>query len=214
MKSIMLLLLLQLIFYGTSFAESRPSNELPMYGGQDKSHIPPNKINSQNAADLGWEYLMKGDVDTAIKRFNQSWMFNPNNVDALWGFGIVTLQRANILKEEPLFNLKESVKYLEMAKSLAQENLRLNVDLSLSYIFLGKELKAQHSEFNVNFEKAAELLEEAIVIQKDYPMIYANLSVLEFYRGNYKKSKIFFDKATALGFDMQPSFVKLLNEKL
>jgi len=214
MKSIMLLLLLQLIFFGISFAENRPSNELPMYGGQDKSHIPPNKKDSQNAADLGWEYLMRGDVDTAIKRFNQSWMFDPNNVDALWGFGIVTLQRANILKEEPLFNLKESVKYLEMAKSLAPEKLRLIVDLSLSYIFLGKELKGQHLEYKVNFENAEKLLEKAIAIQEDYPMIYANLSVLEFYRGNYSKSKIFLDKATALGFDMQPSFEKLLNEKL
>lgn len=185
-----------------------------MYGGEDKSHIQPNPELSLNAANLGWEYLMKGDVDTAIKRFNQSWMFNHNNVKALWGFGIITLHRANILGEEPLYNLKESVKYLEMAKSIGPHELRIIVDLSLSYIFLGNELKKNQEEYLQYFDMAEKSLENAQAIKEDYPMIYANFSVLEFYRGNYSKSKKYLDKAKLLGFKMDPSFEMKVNEKL
>jgi hypothetical protein len=45
-------------------------------------------------------------------------------------------------------------------------------------------------------------------------MIYANLSILEFYRGNFPKAKRLIDKATELGFIVQQSFEKALNEKL
>ena len=185
-----------------------------MYGGQDKSYMQPNLEFSQNAASLGWEYLMKGDVDTAIKRFNQSWMFNHENVDAFWGFGIIMLQRANILGEEPLFNYKESVKYLEMAESIAPNELRIIVDLALSYVFLGNELKKNQEVYQHYFDNAEKSLERAIIIKDDYPMIYANYSVLEFYRGNYPKSKEYLDKAKALGFKMELPFEKLLIEKL
>ena len=198
----------------TSLTKARPSNELPMYGGEDKSHVEPNKDYSKGAAQLGWEYLMNGDFDTAIKRFNQAWMFNHNNVDALWGFGMITLQRAKQYNEKPLNNLKESVRFLEMARSLAPEELRLSVDLALSYIFLGNELKKESMDYEEEFTKAQKLLEKAKAIRQDYPMIYANLSVLEFYRGNYPKAKNLIDQAAALGFIVQPSYEKALNEKL
>ena len=185
-----------------------------MYGGQDKSHIQPNERLSQNASDIGWDYLMKGDVDTAIKRFNQSWMFNHNNVDALWGFGIISLQRGNILKEDPLFNLSESVKYLEMAKSIKPQELRLIVDLSLSYMFLGKELKKNKQQFIQYFEKAEENLKKAITINENYPMIYANYSVLKYYQEEYSQAKKYHEKAKSLGFQIDPEFEKKINEKL
>lgn len=157
MKKTIIIVLLHLVLFGIAQASERPINELPMYGGQDKSHIQPNAEFSQNASDIGWEYLMKGDFDTAIKRFNQSWMFNHNNVNALWGFGIVTLHRGNILNENSLFNLKESVKYLEMAKSIKPNELRLIVDLSLSYIFLGNELKKNNEQYMQYFDKAEKI---------------------------------------------------------
>jgi len=214
MKTTVIIVLLHLVLFSVAQANDRPTNELPMYGGQDKSHIQPNAEFSNNASDIGWEYLMNGDVDTAIKRFNQSWMFNHNNVDALWGFGIVTLHRVNILKENSLFNLKESVKYLEMAKSIKPDELRLIVDLSLSYIFLGNELKKNNEPHIEYFDKAENNLNNAIAIREDYPLIYANYSVLEYYREEYSQSKKYHDKAKLLGFQIDSLFEKKINKKL
>ncbi|MGB3211405.1 MAG: hypothetical protein WBB19_11930 [Desulforhopalus sp.] len=209
-----ILILFSLFLFSIAQASDRPVNEIPMYGGQDKSHIQPNAELSQNASNTGWEYLMKGDVDTAIKRFNQSWMFNHNNADALWGFGIITLHRGNILQEDSLYNLTESVRYLEMAKSIKTRELRLIVDLSLSYIFLGNELKKNSDPYIQYFDKAEENLNDAIAINEGYPMIYANYSALEYYRENYPQSKEYLEKAKSLGFQIDPTLEKKVNDKL
>ena len=214
MRLLFLIILLKLLFIGTSIGFERPFNELPMYGGFEKSHVEPNKEYSQHAANLGWQYFRDGDFDTAIKRFNQSWMFNHNNVDALWGFAMITLQRAKQNNEEPIFNLKESIRFLEILKSLEPQEVRYPVDLALSHIFLGNELKKENMDYDGEFNKAEKLLKDAKSIQQDYPMIYANLSILEFYRGNFPKAKRLIDKATELGFIVQQSFEKALNEKL
>ncbi|MFZ0131473.1 MAG: hypothetical protein WAK95_02950 [Desulfobacterales bacterium] len=214
MRLTLLVVLFQILFVGTSICFERPSNEIPMYGGADKSHVEQNNEFSQHAADLGWKYFNNGDFDTAIKRFNQSWMFNHNNVDALWGFAMITLQRAKKNNEEPIYNLKESIRFLEMLELLEPQEIRYPIDLALSHIFLGNELKKDNSAYESEFTMAENLLLKAKSMQQDYPMIYANQSILEFYRGNYPKAKKLLNKAAALGFDVQQSYEKALNEKL
>ena len=101
-----------------------------------------------------------------------------------------------------------------MAKSIKPEELRLIVDLSLSYIFLGNELKKNNEQYRQHFDKAEKNLNNAIAISENYPMIYANYSVLEYYREDYSESKKYLEKAKSLGFQIDPSFEKKLNEKL
>ena len=101
-----------------------------------------------------------------------------------------------------------------MAKSIKPEELRLIVDLSLSYIFLGNELKKNNEPCTQYFDKAEKNLNTAITINEDYPMIYANYSVIEYYREDYSQSKKYLEKAKLLGFQIDPSFEKKLNEKL
>ena len=100
-----------------------------------------------------------------------------------------------------------------MLKSLEPQEVRYPVDLALSHIFLGNEFKKENMVYEGEFTIAEKLLEDAKSLRQDYPMIYANLSILEFYRGNYPKAKKLLDQATALGF-VQQSYEKALNEKL
>ena len=44
---------------------------------------------SELLVKLGFDYLYKGDLKTAMYRFNQAWLLNPNNANAYWGFGAV-----------------------------------------------------------------------------------------------------------------------------
>lgn len=37
----------------------------------------------------GFDYLYKGDLKTAMYRFNQAWLLNPQNPNVYWGFGAV-----------------------------------------------------------------------------------------------------------------------------
>ena len=44
---------------------------------------------SEALVQLGFRYLYNGDVETAMKRFNQAWLLDPKNENAYWGFGAV-----------------------------------------------------------------------------------------------------------------------------
>lgn len=212
MRIQVLLLSIFLIFHSVAFASDRPENELPMYGGLDKSHIKPDKKMSAEVAQLGWKYFYNGDYDTAIKRFNQAWMFDHNNSDALWGFGLVMGNRAT--QEEPLFNINESIRCLNLAKSVAPDNGLILGDLAYSYTFLGAQLKEEGKDSQEPFDKAEKLFQEASKIEPKHPLIYSNWSILEYQKGNYSKARKLLDQAKEYGFKPEPNYEEQLKEKL
>jgi tetratricopeptide (TPR) repeat protein len=52
---------------------------------QDTTH----RKGSEHLVQLGFSYLAKGDVETAMKRFNQAWLLDPKNENVYWGYGAV-----------------------------------------------------------------------------------------------------------------------------
>jgi tetratricopeptide (TPR) repeat protein len=201
--------------YGTAADNERPMNELPMYGGLHNPTVEEDPVYSKQAAELGWKYYYKGDFDTAIKRFNQSWMFNRSNVDALWGFGIIMGQRAS--EESPKDNLKESVRFLQMAKDRAPDNARIISDLAFSHTVLGHYFKSEerdNAEAQRHFDRANTLFTEAFKIDPKYPPLIANWSVLHFYMGDYQQAKTKADKAVEMGYEFRPGYIKDIEEKL
>lgn len=191
----------------------RPINEEPMYGGKHNPQVEENVEQSANAANLGWQYFYKGDVKTAIKRFNQAWMFNHNNAEAYWGFGLVMGQRA--MQENTEQNLSESIKHLEKATQLSSSNAKIIVDLAFSKTLLGAFLKdKKEKSFSKQFAEADSLYAKAQAIEKSYPVLYYNWSVLKFYEGNYETAKSKLLQAKELGYQADPGYEKDLNEKL
>jgi Flp pilus assembly protein TadD len=92
-------------------AAEYPPNQLPMYGAADKSSamvdadrqflraaseqgLSPAQA-SKKSVELGWTYLQRRDLATAIKRFNQGWLADPENGDVYHGFAVVVLERDN-----------------------------------------------------------------------------------------------------------------------
>lgn len=92
-------------------AKDYPVNELPLYGGITKSPAMveadqkfvdavlqqgfTRAKGSDKAVQSGWESFRKGDLATAIKRFNQAWLLDPDNGDAFHGFAVVVMARDN-----------------------------------------------------------------------------------------------------------------------
>jgi len=207
--------------YGVRSGESqqavteRPANELPMYGGRHNPTVEGDEIYSKQAAELGWKYYYRGDLDTAIKRFNQSWMFNRDNVDALWGFGVIMGRRAE--QGNPKDNLKESIRFFEMAHNKALENNRILVDLAFSHTVLGRYFKIEerdNEEARRHFDIATNLFAEAFQMDSEYPPLIANWSVLHFYMGDYQQAKTKADQAVKMGYQFRPDYIKGIEEKL
>lgn len=92
------------------------SNLLPMYGGEtavktpwmlqaDKKFIDSvvKEAGSREAASISIAgsaraWLEQGDLDTAMKRFNQAWLLDPNNPESYRGFAEI-LKRQNKTEE-------------------------------------------------------------------------------------------------------------------
>src|SRR4051794_10594201 len=47
------------------------------------------KQHAQGAVELGWRYFNRGDTDTALKRFNQALILDPNFAPAYFGIAYV-----------------------------------------------------------------------------------------------------------------------------
>ena len=127
----------------------RPMNEMPMYGGTHNPKVGHNKSHSSSAAKLGWKYYYKGDLKTAIKRFNQAWMFDRNSAEAFWGFGLIMGRRAS--EENTEKNLKESIKYLKKADQLSKNDPAIIVDLAFSKTLLWYYLKESKKPLFIQF---------------------------------------------------------------
>jgi len=86
-----------------------PPNELPMFGGvqknaamleADRKFIETTASmgmtrpqGAQESVRLGWLYFSKGDFATAMKRFNQAWLLDPDNPAVYHGFAVTLVQR-------------------------------------------------------------------------------------------------------------------------
>ena len=214
MKRILLLLISFCLLSQLAFAEQY-TNELPMYGGQHNPSVERNPAFSRDATQRGWNAYYQGDFDTAIKRFNQGWMFDRENPEVYWGFGLIMGQRA--FQEDPELSLKESIRFLKMAIEKDPPNGRIIGDLAFSNTILGHYYKSEKKndlEAQKYFEIAGELFTKAFKADQKYPPIVANWSVFYFYTGNYQKAKSKADEAVKMGYQFSPDYTKDLEAKL
>ena len=99
-----LVLVLAGIFCLSSNIFAKSIDQLPMYGNKPKTdaqkkadeefiQLVQKEMSLSKGAEhqvkRGWEAFYDRDNATAMKRFNQAWLLNPNNADIYWGFGDV-----------------------------------------------------------------------------------------------------------------------------
>jgi tetratricopeptide (TPR) repeat protein len=150
-----------LLVFETAFADSLPANQLPMYGEREKTaemksadaafiaSIEKRGLSHQEGAEqvvqLGWSYWAKRDFATAMSRFNQAWLLDPENGNVYHGFALVTSVRGGTPSEvERLFLLSISKpnvdpvafvdygRFLWTQKQLERSLVQLNKALQLS----------------------------------------------------------------------------------
>lgn len=112
-----------IISWISSSALAVPLNEQPMYANQPKT-AEMNKADEQflasaaklgynraqtsdKSVQLGWQYFFqRHDVPTAMKRFNQAWIADPDNGDSFHGFAILVMERDHdVAQADRLFQL-------------------------------------------------------------------------------------------------------------
>lgn len=162
-----------LLIFDTAFADSLPTNQLPMYGAREKTaemknadaaliaSVEKQGLSRQEAAkraiQTGWSYWAKRDLATAMSRFNQAWLLDPENGNAYHSFALITSVRGGAPNEvERLFQLgtsKSNVdpvvfvdygRFLWTQKQLDKSLVQLNKALQLSPM-------ARNARSNISF---------------------------------------------------------------
>jgi len=142
-------------------------------------------------------------------------MFDGENPEVYWGFGLIMGQRAS--QEDPEKSLKESIRFLKMANGKDPKNGRIIGDLAFSHTVLGHYYQSEEKNDKVakeHFERAGKLFPKAFRADPKYPPIVANWSVFYFYAGSYHKAKIKAEEATQMGYRFSLDYIKDLERNL
>lgn len=117
-----------------------PINQIPMYGYLPKTpaqrasdaalveevvqRFGDRRAASNALAQGGWDHAERGDLGTAMSRFNQAWLLDSTSAVVYWGFGTIRGQQGRSA---------EAVKLLSRAAVLDSTNARLLTDLATAY---------------------------------------------------------------------------------
>jgi len=124
-------------------------NLLPKYGGLPKTewqkeadaifikgmdedyHGDRNKA-SMDMAARGWQYLAAGDLEDAMRRFNQAWLLNKRNGTALWGMAAI---------EASTEKYDDALKLFAEAEKFVGKEINFSVDYARAVGMAGVALK-------------------------------------------------------------------------
>jgi Tfp pilus assembly protein PilF len=143
------------------------------------------RLASNHMITLGFKYLYKGDLETAMYRFNQAFLLDPENPDIYWGFGAIYMSLSNY----------------EKAKEQYEEGLKLNPNhthLLTDYgtYFLAKYYTVENSQeknAKAYLSKAIEILTSSYAIDaKDQNTLY-KLSVCHLMNNDCKNARKYYD---------------------
>ena len=162
-----------------------------MYGfpasAQDVKH------HAKHAVELGWSYFKKGDADTALKRFNQALILDPNFAPAYFGIAYV-------------YSVQ---KKLDMAIENYRKSIEKDPTFSHSYSNLGLALL-----YSGKPQEALPMLKKALDIDPKNGDAHVNISLFYFNSGDYSLSWKHIHLAQDNKAAVNPDFISKLKEKM
>lgn len=201
-------------------------NLIPMYGYPEiqktedqknadekfiKTFSDSRKKTSREFASRGWYYLQQGDRATSMRRFNQSWLLDPDYYSHYWGFGV-------LLKLEDRSG--EAITHFDKALSLIgnrhKDKPRLLLDAADAYAIQGRLAKTNNkSRSQEYFHKAVLLIDEAILIAPQFGDAYRAGAQIYYDQGNYKKAwELVKRSRNTSGSDIDSSFIEKLSREM
>jgi tetratricopeptide (TPR) repeat protein len=222
-----LILFLILGFTSCDSKAQQPDNTKPMYGEVPKSseHISiDNDFIKESIrqygtidstvyvyTDYAWRYFYNNDLKTAMKRFNQSWLLNPEHPDSYFGFAALLEMNGNKNDSQRFYKLgfekdinksravicfqriadcKEQLKDYEGTIEAYMKIAELDPENSLSYKkigYLNMQLKNKDNSLKA-YNKAIELDPNDAVTYNNRAYLYQNNDDLENAILDYSKA--------------------------
>ena len=144
-----------------------------------------NRKGSEHLVQLGFTYLYRGDLETAMRRFNQAWLVDPKNENAYWGFAAIYFA----------FNdYDEALKQEEKGLLINPNSSNILTDKATLYTGL------YMSKHDINYlNKAIELFNKSYKIDPTNQNTLFKLSAAYFYKKDCLNAWKFYDECMKLG---------------
>ncbi len=149
----------------------------------------------------GERYMSEGNLDYAMRRYNQSWLLDPNNYQPYWGFARVSLEKNK---------LDQAIEFLEKAESLIDDpyqKVALLADMGSAYTYKAADDPSYFAKANQKFEESAAL-------DPTYPNVWRRWAFSLLEQGDYQRAWEKVERARSLNARPFPSaFISALREK-
>jgi len=134
---------------------------------------------------LGFSYLYKGDLKTAMFRFNQAWLLDPKNENVFWGFGGIYFT----------FNdFQNALKQYDEGLILNPNSSNILTDKATVFM---TEYETHKDKIDLN--TSIELFLKSYSIDKKNQNTLYKLSICYFLKDDCKSARIYYDKCEKLG---------------
>ena len=179
--------------YGQPAVERPP--ELKVADEEFISQVEKDFGSREEASRLWWreaeKYMAEGNLDYAMRRYNQSWLLDPNNYQPYWGFARVSLE---------LDKIDDVVKFIDRAKELVDDpfqEVALLADAGTTYTY--KAIASSTNEQSRYFATANENFEASIALEPGYGDSWRRWAYSLYEQGQYVKAWEKVKRARQLG---------------
>ena len=170
-------------------------------------------LGGRERASVAWwmegdKFMRDGNLDYAMRRYNQSWLLNPNSFRPYWGFGRVLLEQGK---------LDESAMYLEKANQLVDDEYQkvaLLADTASAYSMKANSSANDSNERTKYFSLANRYFEESTKLDSTYPNSWRRWAQSLYFEGRFADAWHKVNIARSRGAQFPPQFIKALEEKM
>ncbi len=211
-----------------SSSNNDPINLIPMYGSPkiiktesqkkaDEQFIKTVTANSgsrkkasKEFSAWGWSERRKGNIDNAMRRFNQSWMLDNDYYQPYWGFGAILLSQKK--PEEASIHFEKAMQLIDDVK----EKPRLFVDAARAYAWQASiEREKGNSTSYALYKKASNLIDKALTLDPEYSKGLMLGAWVYYDKGDYKNAWRIVKMARSIGKDKySKEFINKLSNKM
>lgn len=172
-------------------------------------------LGGREKASVAWwvqgdKFMNEGNLDYAMRRYNQSWLLNPNSFRPYWGFGRVLLERGEV---------DQSLKYLEKAVQLVDDQYQkvaLLADTATVYSVKANQIIVSNPKEGARyFALANQYYEESTKLDANYPNSWRSWARSLYFEGRFAEAWEKVKTARSLGAPEFPiQFIKDLEAKM
>lgn len=170
--------------------------------GIDDYYKGDRKKAAEDIVRRGWQFLRQGNAPDAMRRFNQAWLLDSSNANAIWGMAAY---------EGTIGKMDESLKLFAEAERSLGNDIDFSVDYAKALGVAGAETKSD-ALLKDAFARFARLYERA----PQHTLNLQNWAITLFYVGNYAEawSKVKLAEATPRRADIDPRFLAALQSQM